>query len=98
MTEPEHKDKDGRVKQGSVAWFAQALRFGLIGGLGAAINLALYLGLVKLHVHYVIASCVGWLTALVVVFLLNRTYTFGSDQPLLESFAKTFSVYLAQQA
>lgn len=75
----------------------QTLRFGLIGGLGAAINLLLYLGLIGLHVHYVVASCVGWLTALVLVFGLNRAFTFGSDQPLLKSLAKTFSVYLGQQ-
>jgi dolichol-phosphate mannosyltransferase len=57
----------------------QLVRFGLVGGVGFVVNLAVY----ALMVHYVavdyrIAAVVAWLVAVLNNFVLNRHWTFDA--------------------
>jgi putative flippase GtrA len=57
----------------------QLVRFGLVGGLGFVVNLAVY----AFTVHYVavdyrVASVVAWLVAVLNNFVLNRHWTFDA--------------------
>jgi putative flippase GtrA len=62
----------------SANWL-QLVRFGLVGGAGFVVNLAVY----ALFVHgagleYRVASVIAWLVAVVNNFLLNRHWTFDA--------------------
>jgi putative flippase GtrA len=57
----------------------QLVRFGLVGGVGFVVNVAVY----ALFVHYVkvdyrVASVVAWLIAVLNNFILNRRWTFDA--------------------
>jgi putative flippase GtrA len=57
----------------------QLVQFGLVGGLGFVVNLAVY----ALFVHYIgvdyrVAAVVAWLVAVVNNFVLNRHWTFDA--------------------
>jgi putative flippase GtrA len=59
----------------------QLVRFGLVGGAGFVVNVAVY----ALFVHgagvdYRVASIVAWLVAVVNNFLLNRHWTFDASE------------------
>ena len=59
-------------------WF-QLVRFGLVGGVGFAVNLIVY----ALCVHYAkvdyrAANIVAWLVAVINNFVLNRHWTFDA--------------------
>jgi putative flippase GtrA len=79
-------------------WFGQLARFGAFGVLGAGTNFLVYW--VGLHVgaHYVIASCAGWISGLLIVFVLNRRFNFRSGGSASRDLVRTFGVYSAQQA
>jgi putative flippase GtrA len=55
----------------------QLVRFGLVGGIGFVVNLAVFAMLVHvLGVEYLIAAVVAWLVAVLNNFVLNRHWTF----------------------
>jgi len=59
----------------------QLVRFGLVGGVGFVVNVAVY----ALFVHYVgldyrAASVVAWLVAVMNNFVLNRHWTFDAGE------------------
>jgi putative flippase GtrA len=57
----------------------QLVRFGLVGGLGFVVNLAVYtLCVHALGIDYQIAAIVAWLVAVVNNFVLNRHWTFDA--------------------
>jgi putative flippase GtrA len=57
----------------------QLIRFGLVGGLGFVVNLAVYALLVReLGVDYRAASVAAWLVAVINNFLINRRWTFDA--------------------
>ncbi len=57
----------------------QLVRFGLVGGVGFAVNLAVYALLVHpLSVEYHVASAGAWLVAVANNFVLNRHWTFDA--------------------
>jgi putative flippase GtrA len=57
----------------------QLVRFGLVGGVGFVVNLAVYALLVHaLGVQYLAASVVAWLVAVANNFVLNRQWTFDA--------------------
>lgn len=61
----------------------QLVRFGLVGGVGFVVNLAVY----ALFVHgvgleYRIASVIAWLVAVINNFVLNRHWTFDAREGL----------------
>jgi putative flippase GtrA len=57
----------------------QLVRFGLVGGVGFAVNLAVYAVFVHpLGVEYHVAAAVAWLVAVINNFVLNRHWTFDA--------------------
>ena len=57
----------------------QLVQFGLVGGVGFAVNLVVYALLVHVAgVYYLLASIVAWLVAVANNFLLNRHWTFDA--------------------
>jgi len=57
----------------------QLVRFGLVGGLGFAVNLIVYAVFVHpLGVEYHIAAAAAWLVAVLNNFVLNRHWTFDA--------------------
>ncbi len=58
----------------------QLVRFGLVGGVGFMVNLAVYALLVHaVGVQYLAASVVAWLVAVANNFVLNRHWTFDAS-------------------
>jgi len=59
----------------------QLVRFGLVGGLGFVVNLAVYTLFVhSLNVDYRAASVVAWLVAVANNFVWNRHWTFDARE------------------
>jgi len=56
----------------------QLVRFGLVGGVGFAVNLVVYALFVHVGVYYLGASVVAWLVAVLNNFVLNRHWTFDA--------------------
>jgi putative flippase GtrA len=57
----------------------QLVRFGLVGGVGFAVNLAVYALLVHpFGVYYLAASVAAWFVAVLNNFVLNRHWTFDA--------------------
>jgi len=57
----------------------QLVRFGLVGGIGFVVNLAVYsLFVHSIGVNYHLAAVVAWLMAVINNFLLNRHWTFDA--------------------
>jgi putative flippase GtrA len=57
----------------------QLVRFGLVGGVGFAVNLLVYAVLVHpLGVYYLAASVAAWFVAVLNNFVLNRHWTFDA--------------------
>src|SRR6202011_60421 len=58
----------------------QLVRFGLVGGLGFAVNLAVYALCVHvIGIDYHAAAVVAWLVAVAKNFILNRHWTFDAS-------------------
>lgn len=59
--------------------WVQLVQFGLVGGVGFAVNLAVYALFVHpVGVDYHVASAAAWLVAVVNNFILNRHWTFDA--------------------
>jgi putative flippase GtrA len=57
----------------------QLVRFGLVGGVGFAVNLAVYTLFVHpIGVDYRVAAVAAWLVAVINNFVLNRHWTFDA--------------------
>jgi putative flippase GtrA len=78
------------------AW-VQLFKFGVVGGLGYLINLAVFAVLAEgLGVHHAIAAVGAFCVAVTNNFLLNRYWTFGpGDGPARFQAARFFAVSLA---
>jgi putative flippase GtrA len=71
----------------------QLVRFGIVGGVGFAVNLAVYALFVHvLSVDYHVAAVAAWLIAVVNNFLLNRRWTFDAGDGLVHFQAMRFLV------
>ena len=58
------------------------LRFGVSGGLGAAVYMATFYSLTEwAHVWYLHSSLIAWLVAFCVSFLMQQRWTFGREGP-----------------
>ena len=59
----------------------QLVRFGLVGGVGFVVNVAVYTLFVHgVGIDYHVASVVAWLVAVVNNFFLNRHWTFDARE------------------
>ena len=71
----------------------QLVRFGVVGGIGFAVNLAVYALFVHaLGVDYHVAAVLAWLVAVVNNFMLNRHWTFDARDGLVHFQAMRFLV------
>ena len=85
----------GAAARRPASWW-QLLKFGLVGGVGYLINLAVFALLTGLGVHHVIAAIGAFCVAVTNNFLLNRYWTFGpGDGPAHFQAARFFTVSLA---
>lgn len=51
-------------------------RFGIVGGVITAFNYWLYISLISIGLHYLIATTLGWLIGVMASFFGNKYYTF----------------------
>jgi putative flippase GtrA len=59
----------------------QLVRFGVVGGIGFIVNLAVYtLCVHSLGIDYHVASAIAWLVAVANNFVLNRHWTFDARE------------------
>lgn len=58
--------------------FRQLVRFGLVGMLNTALNLAVYVALLRAGAPYVLAAPMGFITGAVMGYWLNRRWTFSA--------------------
>lgn len=75
----------------------QLVRFAGIGTLGAATNLLVYSVSLYMGIHYIAAAFAGWFLGLLVVFFLNRRFTFRGSSSMARDFIRTVGVYVGQQ-
>lgn len=85
----------GAAARRPASW-VQLLKFGLVGGSGYLINLAVFAALVSLGVHHAIAAVGAFSVAVTNNFLWNRYWTFGPGEgPAHFQAARFFAVSLA---
>ena len=53
------------------------LRFGLVGGFVTGLVYLSFVGMIRLGVHYLAASAIGWAFGVGISYALNRTFTFA---------------------
>jgi dolichol-phosphate mannosyltransferase len=85
----------GAAARRPASWI-QLLKFGLVGGSGYLINLAVFAVLAGLGVHHVLAAVGAFCIAVTNNFVLNRYWTFGPGEgPAHFQAARFFTVSLA---
>lgn len=85
----------GAAARRPASWI-QLLKFGIVGGSGYLINLAVFAALVSLGVHHTIAAIGAFCVAVTSNFLWNRYWTFGPGEgPAHFQAARFFAVSLA---
>ncbi len=60
---------------------AEAIRFGLVGGINTAITLILIYGLTYLGLSYIVSNAIGYVAGFANSFVMNRLWTFRSSGP-----------------
>lgn len=85
----------GAAARRPASWI-QLAKFGLVGGVGYLINLAVFAVLTGLGVHHVIAAIGAFCVAVTNNFVMNRYWTFGPGEgPAHFQAARFFTVSLA---
>jgi putative flippase GtrA len=59
------------------AFLLRGLRFSVVGALCTGIAYLVFIGLVGIHAHFLLANVAAWVASVWVGFLLNRYVTFG---------------------
>ncbi|MCW3068198.1 MAG: GtrA family protein [Solirubrobacterales bacterium] len=71
----------------------QLVRFGIVGGVGFAVNLAVYaLCVHAIGLDYHVAAVVAWLVAVINNFMLNRHWTFDAREGVVHFQALRFLI------
>jgi putative flippase GtrA len=68
------------------------VHFVLIGLLSTAVSYLVFIALIRLGLHYALASVASWAAGLAVGFVLNRRFTFGITGP--ERRTRDFGLYV----
>jgi putative flippase GtrA len=71
----------------------QIARFVVAGFMGLFTDLAVYRGLVALEMHVTPAKALGCISGTVLVFFVNRAWTFASQQTSLTQFVRFSMLY-----
>ena len=99
MSASEFADRLGAAARQPANWW-QLLKFGIVGGSGYLINLAVFAVLVgNLGLHHTIAAVAAFCVAVTNNFLWNRYWTFGPGEahPVFQA-ARFFAVSAASLA
>lgn len=76
-------------------WKYQLSRFILVGSLSTAVNYAVFFGTAYLlHVYYIIASTIGYLSGLSLGYALNRNWTFSTHKAITKQYHE-MGLYIA---
>ncbi|MGC1166863.1 MAG: GtrA family protein [Solirubrobacterales bacterium] len=96
MSASEFADRVGAAARRPASWW-QLLKFGIVGGSGYLINLAVFAVLTgRLDVHHMIAAIGAFCVAVTSNFLWNRYWTFGPGEgPAGFQAARFFAVSVA---
>ncbi len=96
MSAAEFADRLGAAARRPASWW-QLLKFGIVGGSGYLVNLAVFeLMVSSLGVHHVVAAIGAFCVAVTNNFLWNRYWTFGpGDGSASFQAARFFAVSLA---
>jgi putative flippase GtrA len=79
--------------------FLLPVRFVIVGATSTAVNYGIFIGLISLHLHYLIASSFAWVVTVSLSYFLNKQFTFSSTAKISAVEAgKYMSVYLLQFA
>lgn len=80
-----------------MAVIRQALRYGIVGLISAAINYVLFIAGIAAGLHYLVAATVSSTITLLAGYFLNRTFTFSAPGPAnIREFASFLSVFAVQ--
>jgi putative flippase GtrA len=80
MSASEFADRVGAAARRPDSWW-QLLKFGIVGGSGYVINLAVFALLAgRLDVHHIVAAIAAFCVAVTSNFLWNRYWTFGPGE------------------
>ena len=72
----------------------QFLRFSLVGSSGVVVNLAVYtLAIYVFNLHYLLAATLSFMVAMTNNFLLNRYWTFNTNQSAGQGFGGQYLKY-----
>ena len=86
-----------RIKLAPEAWekLQQFVKFGVVGISNTFISYVVYVVLVFFHVHYLIASLIGFVVSVLNAYYWNDKYVFRADEktPWWEKLLKTFISY-----
>lgn len=96
MSASEFADRIGAAARRPASWW-QLLKFGIVGGSGYLVNLAVFAFLAgALDLHHLVAAIGAFCVAVSSNFLWNRYWTFGpGDGPAGFQAARFFAVSLA---
>jgi len=99
MSPSELADRIGAAARRPASWW-QLLKFGIVGGSGYLINLAVFAALAGgFDVHHIVAAIGAFCVAVSSNFLWNRYWTFGPGEgPAHFQAARFFAVSLAALA
>lgn len=99
MSASEFADRVGAAARRPASW-VQLLKFGIVGGSGYLVNLAVFAILAgSLDIHHIPAAIGAFCVAVTSNFLWNRYWTFGpGDGPAGFQAARFFAVSLAALA
>lgn len=67
-------------KKGIKALIVQFIKFGIIGGINAVVNLAVYYLLISIGAHYLIANFFGFAVSVLNAYILNNKFVFNKTQ------------------
>ena len=76
----------------------QFARFGVVGVVNVIINAVVYVALVALGVHYIIASICGSTLGVLNSFVMSKFFVFRVEGDGMSQFFKTIGVYAVQFA
>ncbi len=85
-----------KVSESQSSKIMQFVKFGIVGVSNTIISYVVYLILIKINYHYLLASLMGFLISVINAFYWNNKYVFKAEKEersLWSSFVKTFTSY-----
>ena len=71
----------------------QFIKFGIVGGMNTILSYLIYLGLVSLGIHYLIADSIAFVITVFISYLLNGCFVFGCKGKRKFDFFELIRVY-----